>query len=248
MTWINDIERELESRYSITPRITENYKTRYRRYNHRAVFFFERDDTEKAENIREATSLGWNYRFSFYERHDYKQVIKLKDAIVPKLGNSVKIRNEWYETLVYFENLDSFLSAVPAEQLENLIRLELMAPLAVSAKQNFSHDYPVELTVKPRLPFDKYRYRIYTATSSKVRRSIGTENLLSIYGSLKAYEGIYVPERFERYVERHWNPDTYFYSETLDWLPLIYMMDPRYIKRIEQFKTTEELEQDDTTA
>lgn len=247
MTWINDIERDIESSYSITPHIVENYKTRYRRYNHRAVFYLVEHADEKADHVEDLFK-GTSFSHYTFGRHDWRKATQLRSALLAKLGNTAKLRNEWIETFVYFEDVNDFLKAVPKDLLQYLRKLELMAPGAVSAKQNFSHDYPVELTVKPRLPFDKYRYRIYTATSSKVRRSIGTENLLSIHGSLKAYEGIYIPDRFERYVERHWNPDTYFYSETLDWLPLIYMMDPRYIKRIEQFKTSKELEQDDTTA
>lgn len=237
MTWINEIESGLISRYNISPRIVENYKTRYKYYNHRAVFYFQNDDPDI-----------WDRQFSRFGRHDWTKASKLRIVLIDKLGKDIKFRNEWYETFVYFKDLDALITAIPEDLLESLECLELMSPSAESAKQNFSHEYPVELSIRPRLPFDKYRYRIYTATSTKVRNSIGRENLLNIYGSLKAYDGIHISGRFERYVDRSWNPDTYFYSETLDWLPLIYMMDPRYIKRIEQFKTTKELDDNDTTA
>lgn len=237
MTWINEIQRDLQSRYNINPSIVENYKTRYKHYNNRAVFYFQNDNPDI-----------WDRPFSRFGRHDWTKASKLRIILTDKLGKDIKFRNEWYETFVYFKNLDTLIAATPKYLLESLECLELMSPLAEAAKQNFSHEYPVELSIRPRLPFDKYRYRIYTATSTKVRNSIGRENLLNMHGSLKAYDGIYMSDRFERYADRSWNPDTYFYSETLDWLPLIYMMDPRYIKRIEQFKTTEELEDNDTTA
>lgn len=235
MTWIDDVQTKIKKQYKIAPLIAENYKTRYKHYHNRAGFRLVLDD----KNFEET---------SYWRNHDWGKFHQLKAALTSKLGNNIKLRNEWFETFVYFKDLDAFLAAIPKNLIPYLSSLELMNPCAIVAKENFVHDYPVDLVVKPRLPFDKYRYRIYTATNGKVRNSIGQENLLSIYGSIKAYDGIYVPQRFERYVERSWNPDTYFYSETLDWLPLIYMMDPRYIKRIEQFKTTKELEENDATA
>ena len=240
MTWIEKVKHDLWKQYRITPRIVENFKTRYKKYNHRATFFFE-----NTEDPWKQAPPGY-HRWYFYKRQDYEKIRNLKRSLVD-LGDSIKFRNEWHETFVYFESLKSLLDAVPGEYLENIRTLELMNKDTISAKENFTHDYPVELTVRPKLPFDKYRYRVYTATSSKVRYNIGTDNLRGIYRALTAYDGIYIPDRFIQYSGHNWNPDTYFYSETLDWLPLLYMMEPRYIKRIEQFKTVEELQNNDST-
>jgi hypothetical protein len=232
MTWINDIKQQVKKDYNIEPRIVENYQTRYKKYHHRAAFRFEIAPGEP--------SYSWS-------GHDWQSSGRMARGLRDAMGDNVRIRNEWTETFVYFNDLTVLLDAVPRQYQKSLIRLEIMQPEAVAAKQNFTHDYPVELSVRKQLPYNRYRYRIHLAGSGKIRKSIGESNLAAIYDVLKAYEGIQISSKFSRYATRAWYlPDTYFYAETLDWLPIIYIMEPRYIKRIEQFITTKEIHNETT--
>lgn len=229
MTWINDIKQQVKKDYKVEPRIVENYQTRYKQYHHRAAFHFELDKSDPG--------YSWS-------RHDWMSSTRMARSLRDAMGDNVRIRNEWTETFVYFNDLSALMNAVPRQYRKNLIRLEIMQPEAVVAKQNFTHDYPVELSVRKQLPYDRYRYRIHLTGSGKIRKSIGESNLSAIYSALQAYEGLKFSNSFGRYATRAWYlPDTYFYAENLDWLPMIYIMEPRYIKRIEQFTTTKELKQ-----
>lgn len=232
MIWIDNIKLELYKKYSISPVMMENYQTRYKRFYHRAVFRFE---------------LKGVISHSIWDRRDWQGSNEVSRCLIQALGDEVKIRNEWSETFVYFNDLDRLIDAVPKQYRKNLIRLELMQTDAIKAVQKFTHDYPVELTVRKTLPHSQYRYRIYLTNSGKVRRSIGTNNLTAICSALTAYDGLKLDSRFMVYAPRAgYTPDVYFYAKTLDWLPLIYMMEPRFIKRIEQFATIEEIKNDTT--
>ena len=236
MTWIDNTKLELRKKYWISPVIIENYQTRYKRFHHRAAFRFEvKGKSEMPRGI--------------WDRRDWQSSNEVARSLRQALGDEVKIRNEWSETFVYFNDLDGLIKALPRRYRNNLVRLELMLSDAIEAKQKFTHDYPVTLTVKKHLPYNRYRYRVYLVTSSKVRRSIGTDNLTAICSALTAYDGLKLDSRFMFYAPRAgYAPNVYFYAETLDWLPLIYMMEPRYIKRIEQFATTEEIKNNEHTA
>lgn len=232
MTWINEITQQVKKDYNVEPRIVENYQTRYKKYHHRAAFRFTLDDYGPGPN---------------WIRRDWESSVAMGRSLQSVLDNNVRIRNEWTETFVYFTDLTAFLDALPQQYRKNLIRLEIMRPAAVVAKKNFTHDYPVELSVRKQLPHNRYRYRIYLTSSGKIRKSIGEPNLSAIYSALQAYEGLKFNNSFSRYATRAWYlPDTYFYAENLDWLPMIYLMEPRYINRIEQFATTEELKNETT--
>lgn len=236
MTWINDIEKELECRYGIVPDIANNYKLRYNKYTHRASFVFEPDENDVYNSLHS----------NWYFPHSRRKASALINYLKTALGDKIKFRHEWYETFVYFNDVYELMSVIPNNYLKNLKKLELMPASVVSATQNFTHDYPVKLVIKNKLPFDKYRYLVYTVTRSKDRRDIGQHNLESIFEAVASYEGIRIPLNFSRFHSRTYNPDTYFYSETLEWLPIIYLIEPRYVKRIEQIQTTKEINNNDT--
>ena len=102
----------------------------------------------------------------------------------------------------------------------------------------------MSLTVSKKLPFNRYRYRVYVTNSGKVRRSIGPSNLRHIFGALNNYSGIKFTQCFKRYHDKEWTyiPSLYFYAESLDWLPIIVLTEPRYVTRIEEIKTSKEIE------
>ena len=226
MTWIDEIRKNVKKKYKISPYISENYTVRYKKYYHRATFRSNREDFL-------SSSFMWSSAIA-------KELGK-------SLGNSVRIRNSWYEIYVYFSDLDHLLDSIPKKHIKKLSHLEIMDPVAIAATKEFSHEYPVELVIRNKLPFDKYRYRVYTVSSYTEKARIGEQNLKALQNAITVYDGIRLPRRQYSFYN-YSPPNDYFYAETLDFLQMIYLMEPKYIRSIQQFKTTKELNQHDSTS
>jgi len=233
MTWITDLKYELERKYNITPKVSENFKQRYKKY-HRACFRFDNSDTEIEFS-----------RFMLYSPKDIPKSTRLKKYI--STLPDVVIRSEWTDEFVYFDNLTHLLNDMPLEFLDHIHSLEVMNPLLINSSTQ-TDDYQNEIAFCTKLPFDKYRYQVYIVTSANERNKIGHDNLLHLRLSIEAYNGIKVNDTFTKsHKHRWWVPETYFYAETLDWLPLIRLMEPRYIRKIKQYKTLEEVQNENST-
>ena len=228
MTWIEDTKRSIAKNYNITPRVVENDRTRYG-YHHRAVFFKEYDSRRRNR---------WSVLYAL------SRMIRDRDGF----DEFARTRVEYDSVYVYFSDLDRFLSSLDQDVLRQITKLELTDPAAISAINKYTHEYPVSLTVKRKLPHGKYRYRIHVNTSHKTRKMIGEDTLRHVKETLKTYGGVRMPWSFEAHASRINTYSTlYFYAEDLEWLPMIYLMVPNYIKKIEHFKTTEEINNEQAT-
>lgn len=234
MTWTSKLKQDLKNKYNISIKVSENLKKRYGK-NHRASFWFDNN-----------TEVGELNRY-IYHRKDVNKSWQLKQHLRRKFGSDVKIRNEWSDDFVYFDDLYTFLDCVPKKYLKHMTSLEVMDPLLIEAQNIKLDDYQKEISFCKKLPFDKYRYQVYIVTSVNERNNIGHDNLLHLRLSIEAYDGIKGNDTFSKsHKHRYWVPDTYFYAETLDWLPLVRLMEPRYIKKIKQFKTLEEIQNENS--
>ena len=232
MTWITDIKCTLKDKYNITPKVSENFKTRYKKH-HRACFVFNNPD------------LGMEYELSkyLYNRKDISKSYRLRKWINENFRHAVKIRNEWTDDFVYFDDLTYLLDNLPEEFRGHIHSLELMDPALVEAQYTNLDDQQNEIVFCTKLPFDKYRYQVYIVTSNNDRNVIGYENLLHLRQSIEAYDGIKTNHTFaQSHKHSWWVPETYFYAESLDWLPLIRLMSPKYIRKIKQYKTLKEVQ------
>lgn len=235
MTWTKNLENKINTKFGISARVHENFKSRYKRYHHRAAFKFVRQHNDSMKDF-------------FLDRHDWEQAHELTVCLTKALGDAVRVRNEWYETFVYFENLENFLSAVTEKQMKSLLYIDAMSDINIRAKDNYESDFRINLSVVRQLPYKKYRYRIWLVTSSKQRHNIGLQNITQMCDTINAYDGIRQTSAFERIKQgRYYCDNLYFYSETLDFLPMIALMDSRFIKHIEHFKTSEEIKNETTT-
>ena len=224
MTWITNKQDWLKKTYNVEPKVIENTKVRYKKYCNRAVF-----------NLRDESA-------DRYYRYDPEKSSKLHKALTP-LGNSIRMRHEWIYMHVYFNDLVELMDAIPSKLYNDLVSIELMSDEHADAILNYKHDYPVRLTVANKLPYDCYRYRVYVASSSKVRKKIGASNLAHIYNAITAYDGIKFTPSFAYTKNTEWCwTNTYFYAKDLDWLPMITLMEPTYIRQIEEIKTKKEVE------
>ena len=236
MTWITDLKTVLKNKYNITPRVSENYKQRYKKY-HRACFRFD------VEYVRDV-----DFNKYLYNRKDIAKSYRLRKWVNANLKSDIAIRNEWSDDFIYFNDLSLLLDILPLEFRDHLHSLEIMNPALIESS-NDVEDHQTEISFCDKLPFDKYRYQVYIVTSANERNKIGHDNLLHLRLSIEAYDGIKVNDTFTKsHKHRNWVPETYFYAENLDWLPLVRLMEPRYIRKIKQYKTLKEVLNDETTA
>ena len=236
MTWITNLKYELEHKYNITPRVSENFKSRYKKH-HRACFEFINP---------ELVDYVFNNKY-LYNRKDFNKSTELKKYINENFGSDIIIRNDCYGDFVYFNDLTDLLDNIPQEFIDNIRSLEIMDPTLVKAQNTDSTNHQTEIAFCAKLPFDKYRYQVYIVTSANERNNIGHDNLLHLRLSIEAYNGIKVNDTFtQSHKHRWWVPETYFYAETLDWLPIIQLMEPRYIRRIKQYKTLKEVKNENS--
>ena len=95
-----------------------------------------------------------------------------------------------------------------------------------------------------RLPYNKYRYKIYWATQHKDKRAIGTESMSAISMQLSHCDQIrFTKQLANEFVRTYtsWHA-TYFYATDLDWIAMINLIDHRFIKKIEVYKMENEIE------
>jgi hypothetical protein len=182
------------------------------------------------------------------DRHGYIQTdwIRGQDmfrSLEKTMTSDIRCKMDFCEGRVYFTDYNDLIANLRDEDFQRLLSVEIMPEQTIAAINDFKHEYQVILSVVKSLPFDTYRYKVHINTSSKIRKQIGTHNLGSIVNLLTAYDGIKITESFAIAARstRPYSSSTYFYCKDLEWLPMIILMDPRYIKRIEQLKTQMEL-------
>lgn len=95
-----------------------------------------------------------------------------------------------------------------------------------------------------QLPYNRYRYKIYWASHTSDKRKIGIDALNAIAAQLQNMDQVRLgrhmfAELLRPYTSWH---STYFYAEDLDWVPVICLIDERFIKKIERFQTQQEIE------
>lgn len=237
MTWTEHSEKILKSgKVNKKVQILKNYKQYYKRYNHKLVFVFR--SSEKINGI-----------FRSYSGHDFKSVQKICDQF-RRHGVAYKIMNNWYNVLVYVEDIDAAIKAVPRTLRRYCEEIHLMEDSVTDFYRQFkTEDFKGVLTVKKSLPYNRYRYRINFSNSSKKYRGIDEQQLASAAQLLKGYSGLMFPPDFEQRLTGshfYYQSAPYFYAENLDWLSMFLLATPSIIHSIELFKTEEEINQGET--
>lgn len=215
MTWTADIEKHINKKYSTSIKVFPSSQTRYK-FPHRAIFnFYDRKNIDSLLHLRAARDL--------------------KDVLSERLQNQVKIRNDWYTTFVYFNDIDQLMSAVPGEYFSMLDRVEIMHPNTNTVIESSNEIYPVTPKLTKKLPYNRYQYRISCCTGIC---SIPREEFLNLCSVIQSYDGVRLCNSFSS--RFRWK-EKYFYAESLEWLPLLIMVEPRLIRRIERYITPGEL-------
>ena len=230
--WIKNLEDSIYQQHQISPRITENYKVRYGKYRHRLTFLLIKEGTQSQRD-------SWVYHtFDYIYASRILRLLKTQT-----LKEEVRTRNHWVEFYIYFnENVEDFLDKFTPDILCKITEIQAMPEYVYRESEAFQHDYPVQLEVRPSLPFKRYRYKIFITASSTIRKKIGRQTLNHLYNTITQYDNIKISPSFVRTENKEmvWD-EVYFYTETLDLLPVIYLMEPRFIRNIIEYKTLEEI-------
>lgn len=231
MTQINQIQQRIRNQIGRDIKVRENLKFFYKDFAHKATFKLIYRNSENLWHT------NWGRGQEIFQH------------LEQTMQTVIRTRTGFREGYVYFNDVDDFISSIHSSHLQDLLTLDIMDQSLIDASQQFTHDYSVKLAVVKTLPWDTYRYKIYVNTSSKIRKRIGAQTMSAIANLLKSYDGIRFTDRFENHATRSYAyaSGTYFYSQDLEWLPIVTMMDPRYIKNIEQFKTQTEINNEITS-
>lgn len=148
---------------------------------------------------------------------------------------------------VYTTNPVKLLGGLPNEFMGMISEVALMKDEVYGhLRTKPENTFRTVNTVVKKLPFGKYRYRTHYATDGRDKRKIGKEALETLAANLSIYPGIKWDERLTDRVtimRTIWDK-MYFYSEDVDWLTMVNLVDSRFIKKIEYFTVENELDKE----
>lgn len=176
---------------------------------------------------------------------------KLKKIFTPA---NVATRLEWHNFRIYTKDIEAVLkviddttgtigdkTAINYVCLVDIMSAETLAHLKSQVTDSFKS---VNKLCK-KLPYNKYRYKIFWAAQFPDKRKIGEENLAAISMQLRHYDQVRfttsLAYELGRMTSTSWH-STYFYAEDLNWISMINLIDHRFIKKIEVYKTEKEIE------
>jgi len=225
-----------------------NLKLYYNQYPYSITLISPHDaryglDSEQAHQVH-------RYRSSFYA---LKRLMKRKLSSVRHSTriefNSMRIYTVDPMELLDFVVKSKILVEDEISISKAIYRIELMDDACLGKlRQPVTDSIKTTNVVAKRLPWGKYRYRIHWACMGRDKRNIGMENLIAITDQLKNFDQLRISssalhEISGRNYYTSWSA-TYFYAEDLDWLPIVCLIDGRFIKKIERFQTEEELKEE----
>lgn len=179
---------------------------------------------------------------------------RLKRKMWNILGRSVHTRLEWNDFRIYTKNIKDVLDILAADQKEvgnnklvinHVCTIDIMLPETLAyLKKPAEELYTSVNKVVKKLPYDKYRYKIFWSKLRSEKKNIGIENLSAIAMQLSLCDQVRVTAQLLDEMKRPFTSwqGTFFYAENLDWISMINLIDNRFIKKIEVYKTENEIE------
>lgn len=237
MSWTDKLGADLVARYGVDAGINENLLLKFGKWQHRITMDLSIEDGRDGQLERDAFG---RWRRPYKPRLEASQVA----AIYKNRGVTAHWRaGSDCQMFIYTNNLEELLEILSYDHRQRIQVIDYMRPETAATYANGPvSQYKTSLTVKKLLPYGMYRYKIHVATNKKIRTSIGKKSLAAVVSQLDNYKTL-LPDRFrERATLLTAYSDNYFYAMDLDWLMIISLIDPRYIKHIEEIKTLEEVE------
>lgn len=169
----------------------------------------------------------------------------LKKRLDNKLTCEYSIRIEWSTMRVFTHDIDAVIAALPSKIITyNLDKIEVMRDDVRMSLQEKPDTYKSVYSVVKKLPWDQYRYKIHYVTDAKHKRMIGKDALEAIAAQISMTPGVKWTQKHQHNcssLSHNWNAN-YFYSQDLEWLPMVMLINPRFIRKIEFIKLESEIE------
>lgn len=184
----------------------------------------------------------------FFNSRNYLEIRASFETQADKLKANKKLalktRVEGYTLRLYTNDVESVLNALPAKMRRMVTLIQLMEPevlkhIVTTPKETYR---TIDRVVK-KLPHGNQRFKVYYANRYNVKEAIGSESLEGILFHLKQYPSLRWTDDLEAQitsVRGNWN-ETFFYCTDLDWLPMVTLIDSRFIKRIERLTVETEI-------
>lgn len=179
-------------------------------------------------------------------RSDLHQIAaKLKTKLNVGDENVVKTRIEGYTLRIYTKDLTTTLDKMRPAWRRMIKLIECMEPHVENHIVKAPKDtYRTLDRVVRKLPYGDQKFKIYYANRSSVKQAIGPESLAGILFQLQQYNSVrWTRGLADSITDKYGNwHENFFYSTDLDWLPLVTLIDGRFIKRIERLTVESEIE------
>lgn len=182
-------------------------------------------------------------------RSTHTQVAK---AIKNAFGaDECRVRNEYYTLSIFCMNIVPVLEKLSTGLLKKYAKIVIgVMPEDVQAIASTKAKLPKsEISVVKNLPYETYRYRIHWPTTAGKVRKIGQEAIDAIVDHIdRDPNSKSLNPRTSRMLKegKFWTT-SYFYTNSEDILCIISLINPLFIKRIEEFKTLEEINEEATS-
>lgn len=157
----------------------------------------------------------------------------------------IKTRVESYTLRIYTTDLTQTLDKMRPAWRRMVRLIECMEPhieehIVKSPKDTYR---TIDRVVR-KLPYGEQKFKVYYANRGSVKQQIGQESLQGILFQLQQYNSVrWTRGLAESITDKYGNwHENFFYSTDLDWLPMITLIDGRFIKRIERLTVESEIE------
>lgn len=179
------------------------------------------------------------------EHNDWRMIMhKLKETIHHSKIKHV-IRMEWSTLRIFTNDVEDILKIMPPKILkENLDSVGIMRDDVRASLMEKPDTYRSVYTVVKKLPWDQYRHKVYYVNDARHKRMIGKDALEAIAQQISQTPGVKWTRKHQDNCSSlsHSYDAPYFYSTDLDWLPMVMLINPRFIKKIEHIKLESEIE------
>lgn len=167
----------------------------------------------------------------------------IKAKTSKKYKTTVKVRIEGVSLRIYTTDLNQTLGLMRAGDRKKITQIGVMDPQIKDHIVNTPKEtYRTIDRVVRKLPYENQKFKVFYVNASAIKRSIGFESLQGILFQLKQYPSVRWTADMDELIvcDGVWK-ETFFYCTDLDWLPVVTLIDSRFIKRIERLTTEEEV-------
>lgn len=160
-------------------------------------------------------------------------------------------RMEHFQISIFCFDVETVLARIPSDMLAQFTNIEIFQmDDSVQEETSEKVDLPKAVTaVVKQLPYEKYRYKIFWSNTRNTFQTIGREGMQAIVHQINHNPDTLPLDQAnsDRLGNLNHRGTSYFYTNSTDLLCIISLISPRFIRRIEKFKTLEEVNEKATS-